>query len=85
MWSEIEKVARDVYSGKYGNGSKRVKMLTEKGYDPVIVQQMVNYLYYGGSKPEIKETETVEPKEETDVLTVDVNLNIHKKLVLRFV
>lgn len=86
MWSEIEKVAKDVYAGKYGNGSKRVALLTNAGYDPSLVQQMVNYLYYGGDKPIIEEEdEVVEPVVDSEVLTVDVNLNVHKKLVIRFV
>lgn len=84
MWNEIEKVARDVYAGKYGNGSYRKRVLTEMGYDYDLVQDMVEYLFYDGPKPNIKEAEKIE-EDDDETLYVDVNLNLYKKLVLRFV
>lgn len=85
MWNEIEKVAREVYAGKYGNGSHRKRVLTEMGYDYDLVQDMVDYLFYGGPKPSIEEAEKTEDNNEDETLYVDVNLNLYKKLVLRFV
>lgn len=41
---EIEKVAKEVLDGKYGNGNDRVKALTEAGYDYKAVQNRVNEL-----------------------------------------
>lgn len=39
---ELEKVAKDVISGKYGNGSDRVKNLEQAGYNYKEVQNKVN-------------------------------------------
>lgn len=38
----LEEVARKVINGDYGNGTERVKKLTEEGYEPKEVQTMVN-------------------------------------------
>lgn len=81
-WDTIEAVARDVYAGKYGNGSKRKQKLAEEGYDPTLVQKMVNYLFYNGAKPEIVEPE---PPQATDTITVDIDLKKHKKVVFNFI
>ena len=35
-------VAKEVTSGKYGNGSERIRRLKEAGYDPKSVQSIVN-------------------------------------------
>ncbi|MBQ9610119.1 MAG: SPOR domain-containing protein [Lachnospiraceae bacterium] len=40
----IDKVAREVIAGKWGNGDARVKALKEAGYDPGAVQNRVNEL-----------------------------------------
>lgn len=53
---EIEKVAKEVLDGKYGNGNDRVKALTEAGYDYKAVQNRVNEL--------VKEIKPVEPTPE---------------------
>ena len=89
MWNEIEAVARDVYSGKYGNGSARKQKLQAAGYDYNIVQSMVNYLFYGGEKPKIdneiknnNESENVNNEKQT--LTVDVDLNVYDKVKFIF-
>lgn len=55
---EIEKVAKEVLDGKYGNGNDRVKALTEAGYDYKAVQNRVNEL--------VKEIKPVEPTPEPD-------------------
>lgn len=55
---EIEKVAKEVLDGKYGNGNDRVKALTEAGYDYKTVQNRVNEL--------VKEIKPVEPTPEPD-------------------
>ena len=41
---ELDKVARRVWRGEFGNGAARVKALTEAGYDYVTVQNKVNEL-----------------------------------------
>lgn len=51
---EIEKVAKEVLDGKYGNGNDRVKALTEAGYDYKAVQNRVNEL--------VKEIKPTEPE-----------------------
>lgn len=40
----LDKVARDVIAGKYGNGETRIKKLKAAGYDPKKVQARVNAL-----------------------------------------
>lgn len=40
----LDKVARDVIAGKYGNGDTRIKKLKAAGYDPKKVQARVNAL-----------------------------------------
>lgn len=40
----VEKVAKEVLAGKWGNGSERVKRLTAAGYDAEKVQNAVNKL-----------------------------------------
>lgn len=40
----IDEVAREVLSGKWGNGTERMRRLTEAGYDYVEVQRRVNQL-----------------------------------------
>lgn len=47
----LSDVARDVISGKYGNGDTRTKKLKDAGYDPATVQTEVNRLLNGTTKP----------------------------------
>lgn len=61
---EIEKVAKEVLDGKYGNGNDRVKALTEAGYDYKAVQDRVNELV-----KEIKPVEPTPEPESTPVIT----------------
>lgn len=42
--SQYVRVANDVIAGKYGNGQARITALKAKGYDPDIVQSIVNIL-----------------------------------------
>ena len=35
-------IAKEVVSGKWGNGAERIKRLTEAGYDPGVIQAKVN-------------------------------------------
>ena len=35
-------VAQDVIDGKYGNDAARFKALSQAGYDPILVQRIVN-------------------------------------------
>lgn len=45
--SDIERIARDVIRGKYGNGATRKRKLTEKGYDYQTIQNRVNKILRG--------------------------------------
>lgn len=45
---EIDKVARDVIKGKYGNGSERKIKLKAAGYDYATIQNRVNWILRGG-------------------------------------
>ena len=42
MWDRYEKIANDVISGKYDNGSTRRVKLAAAGYDYDLVQTIVN-------------------------------------------
>ena len=43
----IDTIAREVIAGKWGNGNKRKKLLTEAGYDYDVVKAKVNAIWYG--------------------------------------
>ena len=43
----IDTIAREVIAGKWGNGEKRKKLLTEAGYDYDTVKAKVNEIWYG--------------------------------------
>ena len=43
-------VARDVIDGRYGNGEERIRRLRAAGYDPNMVQSIVNQILKGGYK-----------------------------------
>ena len=43
----IDTIAREVIAGKWGNGEKRKKLLTEAGYDYETVKTRVNEIWYG--------------------------------------
>ena len=43
----IDTVAKEVIAGKWGNGEKRKKLLTEAGYDYDTVKAKVNQIWYG--------------------------------------
>lgn len=67
---EIEKVAKEVLDGKYGNGNDRVKALTEAGYDYKAVQKRVNEILAEQSEANrvnelVKEIKPVEPTPAT--------------------
>lgn len=40
----IEQIAREVIAGKWGNGQERKDRLADAGYNPTVVQKMVNEL-----------------------------------------
>ncbi len=67
---EIEKIAKEVLDGKYGNANDRVKALTEAGYDYSAVQNRVNELVAEREKAKSEET-TPEPKTETPKFTTE--------------
>lgn len=43
---DLEKIAREVIEGKWGNGKQRKDKLTEAGYDYKVIQSIVNRLIY---------------------------------------
>lgn len=49
----LESVARDVMSGKYGNGAARIDALTKAGYNAANVQEAVNALMTGKPVPNL--------------------------------
>ena len=51
----VSEVAREVLSGKWGNGSERKSRLTAAGYDYAEVQQAVNVLIHGSAATPKKE------------------------------
>jgi hypothetical protein len=59
---EIDKVAKEVLDGKYGNGNDRVKALTEAGYDYKAVQYRVNELIEENVEKVIAPLKPVEPE-----------------------
>ena len=61
----IDEVAKDVISGKYGNGDVRKEKLKAEGYDPTEVQARVNELLAKG-------TTAAPPKKSTDDIVKDV-------------
>ncbi len=40
-------VARDVLNGKYGDGEERIRRLRAAGYDPNVIQKIVNQMVKG--------------------------------------
>ena len=48
-----EEIAKEVISGKWGNGEERLKRLTEAGYDYSEIQRIVNSI---ASKPEAQKS-----------------------------
>lgn len=46
----VSQIAREVIDGKWGNGSRRKKLLAEAGYDPKTVQAEVNRILGIGQK-----------------------------------
>lgn len=54
----LDEIVKEVLSGKWGNGSNRVKRLMEAGYDANAVQKKINEMYSAKptvSKPVVKE------------------------------
>lgn len=67
---EIEKVAKEVLDGKYGNGNERRSKLSLAGYDYSTVQNRVNELVAEREKAKSEET-APEPKTETPKFTTE--------------
>lgn len=49
-YKELEDIAKEVITGKWGNGAVRKRRLEKAGYDYLQVQKCVNYLLSAGSK-----------------------------------
>lgn len=68
-------VAKDVISGKYGNGQARIDALKKAGYDPAQIQALVNSsLKGGGTATQITPdaTATSKPSTKLDSIADDV-------------
>ena len=52
--ANIEKLAKEVIQGKWGNGQERVDKLTAAGYDYKEVQDKVNELMHGGGNKDLE-------------------------------
>ena len=66
-------LAKEVISGKWGNGETRKKKLEAAGYDYNTVQSTVNAILSGKV-----------PQEPNEEMTVKIDLNKVKKLTLEF-
>lgn len=66
-------LAKEVISGKWGNGETRKKKLEAAGYDYNTVQSTVNAILRGKV-----------PQEPNEEMTVKIDLNKVKKLTLEF-
>lgn len=56
MGIPISLIAQEVLDGKWGNGTTRVKRLTDAGYKPAEVQTVVNALLHGGLRVGVTST-----------------------------
>lgn len=69
----LDKLVKEVYAGKYGNGEKRRKALEELGYSYAVVQNRINELEHCSKRYEVvadEVTEAVkEQKDEVEQLT----------------
>lgn len=74
--NKLETVAREVISGKWGDGDVRRKRLTEAGYNYAEVQAIVNRLLNAGN--------TQKEQVNKNVLTVNIDLNKVSGLILNF-
>ena len=66
-------LAKEVISGKWGNGETRKKRLEAAGYDYNAVQSAVNAILSGKA-----------PQAPSEEMTVKIDLNKVKKLTLEF-
>lgn len=66
-------LAKEVISGKWGNGETRKKRLEDAGYDYNAVQSTVNAILSGKA-----------PQAPSEEMTVKIDLNKVKKLTLEF-
>lgn len=67
---EIDKIAKEVLDGKYGNGNERRSKLSLAGYDYSAVQNRVNEIVAEREKAKSEET-APEPKTETPKFTTE--------------
>ena len=76
-------VAKEVLSGKWGNGGERRKNLTEAGYNYEDVQGIVNALLNDTVEEPISDEPVFEIK-GTEIMEIDVNLNKYRGIKLTF-
>lgn len=57
-----EDIASDVVRGVFGNGEERKQRLISNGYDPVVIQELVNNIMNNSRPiPEVPKTPTIQP------------------------
>lgn len=72
-------IAKEVISGKWGNGEDRKQRLTAAGYDYDAVQSIVNSLIKDGYTPD------PEPDPEPELLTIDYDPEIYKGIIVNII
>lgn len=56
-----EDIAKQVMIGKWGNGANRVKRLTDAGYNPAIIQKIINENIPSKQQPVVRRVEDLRP------------------------
>ena len=72
-------IAIEVISGKWGNGDERLVRLVNAGYNPTVIQGIVNQIAH-----DMVEYEQAEKHYGTEILEIDVDLSRYGALVLNF-
>lgn len=72
-------IAKEVISGKWGNGEDRKQRLTAAGYDYDAVQSIVNSLIKDGYTPD------PEPDPEPELLQIDYDPEIYKGIIVNII
>lgn len=72
-------IAVEVISGKWGNDNERVVRLVNAGYNPTVIQGIVNQI-----ARDMVEYEQAEKHYGKEILEVNVDLNKYGALILNF-
>ena len=63
-----EEICAEIWAGKWGNGKDRWNRLKEAGYDPAIIQGMIDNGVGKPKPPEKEEKPAPEPSKETEIV-----------------